>query len=915
VTNAPSGSPPERALTWWTAGIAAAVFVVSIGTPLLGLRVFHGTDLLLDRTPWRVTPPGDVQASNPVVQDTVSTFMPLHAEVRRRLLGGDFPMWTALPAGGLPLATVPDEGTFGPLNLPYRVAPLWYAPGLAKLLELGVAAGFTFLFLRRLGLGRPAAVLGGLVFAMSGFQVVWTNWPQSHVGALIPALFWAVERAIQERGLRHALPAAAVVAAMVLEGFPSVAGYALLAVAAYAVVRLAAVKGMGGADRVRVGGGLAAAIVIGLGLTAFQALPLAERAGQLDLDYRIQGPDSHLPPAAAATMAVPNAFGSPVDGSYFGPLNYVEVQAFVGASSLVLVAAAAAWSTARPLPRGSRSFLWAAAVVVAVLLFVGGPLLSAFQVTDLFRLNFVTRLRSVFGFLLACLAAVGLQAVADRVRGAGRSVRHWVVWSGAVVVAVLGLVALWSVGEGAGRGGFVLGQAVFPVAVAAVVAVAVWLSPRVRPRGAVLAAWVVPVAFAVEALAFTVPYWPRVSPEDFYPTTPAHRLVSARLGRERLVGAGGAMYPGTTTYYGLRSLTTNNTLPQLPTWEDLIRAVDPTAFDRSPVYPGIAPRPEAAVSPALDRLAVRYFLTPPTVRAFGARLDVAPAGGADVELSAGRAASGSLPGGPVRAVLVEAVTASGLGRGSRLTAEVAAGGEILGRGAQLVFPEQVPGEIQLPVSEPCAPSCPDRLEVRIGMEGPGRVILAGDGRGSVARAVVIGEDDGLRLDLVANVIGYRRLGALPRIRWAPSARIVADPAERVRLLASGAEPDEVVLTGPGPLGSGEGADLEVLEDSGDRIEVRVSAAGLGYLVVADPIQHGWEATVDGVPTTLRHADHGVVAILVPPGRHRVTLRPNPPGWSLGLAVSAISLVTLVGLAWISRRRGAPRPPPREMLSR
>lgn len=201
------------------------------------------------------------------------------------------------------------------------------------------------------------------------------------------------------------------------------------------------------------------------------------------------------------------------------------------------------------------------------------------------------------------------------------------------------------------------------------------------------------------------------------------------------------------------------------------------------------------------------------------------------------------------------------------------------------------------------------------MEGPGRIVLEGDGRGSVARAVVIGEEDGLRLDLVANVIGYRRLTALPRIRWAPSARIVEDPAERVRLLASGAEPDEVVLTGPGPLGSGEEADLEVLEDSGDLIEVRVSAPGQGYLVVADPLQHGWKAAVDGVPTTLRRADHGVVAVLVPAGGHRVILRPHPPGWSLGLALSGISLVTLVALAWISRRRRAPRPPPREMLSR
>jgi hypothetical protein len=441
------------------------------------------------------------------------------------------------------------------------------------------------------------------------------------------------------------------------------------------------------------------------------------------------------------------------------------------------------------------------------------------------------------------------------------------------------------------------------------VAMAILLSRRVRPRGVVLAAWLVPVAFAVEALAFAAPFWPRVSRDDFYPATPAHRLVAARLGSERLVGAGGAMYPGTTTYFGLRSLTTNNTLPQLPSWEDLIRAVDPTAFDRSPVYPGIAPRPEAAFSPVLDRLAVRYFLTPPTVRAFGRRVDVAPAAGADVELSAGRGVTASIPGGAIRAVLVEAVAASGLGRGSRLTAEVAADGQVLGRGAQLVFPQQVPGEIQVPVTEPCLPTCPDRLELRIGMEGPGRLTVAGDGRGSVARAVVIGEGDGLRLDLVANVIGYRRLTALPRIRWAPTARIVEDPDQRIGVLASGAVPDEVVLTGPGPTGSGEGAGLDVVEDAGDRIEVLVSASGQGYLVVADPLQFGWEATVDGEPAALRPADHGLVAVLVPSGSHRVVLRPDPPGWSVGLALSAISLVTLVGLTWMSRRRSPTAPTP------
>jgi hypothetical protein len=899
-----------RSVTRWAVAVAAAVFVVSIGSPLLGLRVFHGTDLLLDRTPWRTTPPGTAQATNPNVQDTVSTFMPLHAEVRRRLAQGDLPLWTPLPGGGLPLGAVPDEGTFGPLNLPYRILPLWYAPGLAKLLELVAASGFTFLFLRRLGLAREPAVLGGLIYSMSGFQVVWTNWPQAHVGALIPAVFWIVERAIQERHVRAALLIAPAVAALVLEGFPSVAGYALVAAAIYAAVRLGA-SDLGWPARLRLGALLGLAALLGLGLTAFQLLPLAERAAQLDLSYRVQGPGSHLPPATALTLGVPGMFGSPVDGTYFGPLNYVEIQGFVGASTLILVASAAAWPGSTV--RGSAPFLWGASVVCVVLLYVGGPLLAAVQASDLFRLNFVTRLRSVLGFLLASLAAVGLQALLHRRPGNGA--RPWLVWSAAALVGGAALLAVWRVGAQAGREAFVLRQAVLPAVAASVTAVCAWAARR-RPVGRTVAGWAIPVVFAAEAMVFAVPFWPRVPRDVFYPRTRAHDVVQARLGPNRLVGAGGAMYPGTTTYYGLRSLTSNNTLPQLPAWEGLVRTVDPGAFQRSPVYPGIAPRHEVATSPVLDRLAVRYFFTPPTVRAFGRRVEVDGPGGDPVGLGGGRVISASVPGAPLRAVLVEVRAARGLGRGSRLTAEILRGDSLVARGYQLLYSDQVPGEVQIPVVQPCTSACPRRFVVRVRLEGPGEATLAGAAAGGFARSVIAAGDDGLRLDMVENVVGYRRTAALPRIRWAGEATVVEDPAERIRVLVEGPPPGEVLLSEPGPRGSGEPATIVVAEDSGDRIDVRVSTEGKGYLVVADPLQHGWVAEVDGSPVALRGADHGVVAVLVSPGRHRVVLRYDPPGWRTGLLISGISLTTLVSLVLWGRSRTRPRgsgPSGREML--
>src|SRR5262249_37667039 len=160
-----------------------------------------------------------------------------------------------------------------PLNLPYWLVPLWYAPGLAKLLELVVAIGASYLFLRRIGLGRPAGLAGGLVFAVTRVPGVWTNLPQTHVGAPVPALFWAPELAIDRRTLVAALPVTGVATVMLFEGFPSVTGYAVIAVAVYAAVRLAAEREEPARTRRRTGLWLALAGGLAVGVAAIQLLP------------------------------------------------------------------------------------------------------------------------------------------------------------------------------------------------------------------------------------------------------------------------------------------------------------------------------------------------------------------------------------------------------------------------------------------------------------------------------------------------------------------------------------------------------------------------------------------------------------------------------------------------------------------
>ena len=109
---------------------------------------------------------------------------------------------------------------------------------------------------------------------------------------------------------------------------------------------------------------------------------------------------------------------------------------------------------------------------------------------------------------------------------------------------------------------------------------------------------------------------------------------------------------------------------------------------------------------------------------------------------------------------------------------------------------------------------------------------------------------------------------------------------------------------PGPLGSGLGAGVTVTADSGDEISAQVNAVGSGYLVVADAMQQpGWSVTIDGKPAKLVPADHAMVAVYVPAGRHQVSITYSAPGQVAGFAISAAAVVISVTLiAWEVRWR-------------
>jgi hypothetical protein len=896
-----------RGPTRWILGVAITAAVLTVGSPLVGRGVFHPGDIVLQVAPWQSDAEPDFRPENGLLTDIVDAATPNRAEIRRRILDGSYPLWNPYAAGGVPLGTQPHNGMLSPLHLPYLVLPPWYAPAVAKILQMLVALTFTFLFLRRLGLDGPAALLGGLLFMNSAFLVVWTGFPHTEVAALIPALFWTVDRAIGRRTFPAALPVAVVVALMLLHGFPAVTAYAGLAVGIYAAMRLAFASGLRFRARGLVVARLGAAVVLGAGLSAVQLLPFATSLNEFDRSYRAQESSSVLPLRSLATAAVPNAFGSPGDDVDYTPANAVEMQSFAGASAIVLIFGAMLRMSPGRVPRGVRGFLWGGVATMIVLIYVGGPLLGAFQslLAPIFEQNASGRLRSVLGFFLAILAAIGFQAFTARDRPKMSKAQR-LAWGSCCAAAVLGSFAgvrfLIGVAREAGHVPYLVRQLWIPGVAAVATVVALVAGSRWRPGGHHPVVWVAPVAFAVESIVFATGFLPTIERSEFYPVTPTHRYLAANIGHDRMAADGATMYPGTQTFYRLRTVASHAFHPR--PWRELLEAVGVHGPETQPLLGADA---RTATSPIFDRLGVAFWLTKPEIMPFGRR----------VRLSTGEGSTMLRTGAPllfptalegIRAVILRVTDRFSAGEDpATIHAELLArDGTVLAGGERRLYAGLRPADFHVPVAEYHAGSGMHPASIRLSIRGGGAGLrVAGEGR-VPALSAVVAEDDGLRLDFADGAVVYRRLSALPRIRWAGKGVVADDVGERIRMLANGTDPRTVLLNKPGPAGSGKTADLEIIEDAGDAVRVRVRADGEGYLVVADSIQDGWRAYVDGRPVPIVGAEHAVGAVPVPAGDHLVSLAYRPLAWQRGILISVISLAVLIlsAVVGIARREGS-----------
>lgn len=150
--------------------------------------------------------------------------------------------------------------------------------------------------------------------------------------------------------------------------------------------------------------------------------------------------------------------------------------------------------------------------------------------------------------------------------------------------------------------------------------------------------------------------------------------------------------------------------------------------------------------------------------------------------------------------------------------------------------------------------------------------------------------------------------------YAPGAFCLGSfrPGQTVEVLPTGEDglpaPDEAVLFYESSdalracseeLNKGD-CEIELL--SASRIRVRTACETERLLVITLPREEGWSVTADGVKTEACTALNVLMAMPLAAGEHEIVLRFTPPGLTPGAALTAGSLLSLLGWELLRRRK-------------
>ncbi|MEE9513979.1 MAG: YfhO family protein [Anaerolineales bacterium] len=382
-------------------------------------------------------------------------FVPWHKFALEVLKTGHLPLWNPLLGMGAPLLANYQSALLYPPNLLLFLFGPEYGHGVLVTLHLIWAGIGMALLVRRLGLGRLSQVIAGLSYSLSGYLVARTWFISiNHAAAWLPWIIYATERlfeSVSRKNLRQLYPSVFLLAVAFsfqwLAGHAQTAFYSLCLSAVWFIWRIISLDTW--RDRFRAVSAYLSASVLGFVLTAAQLFPTLEyllntaRAATVDPELAMT---YSFWPWRVLGLLLPDLFGNPSRGNYWGYANFWEDAVYIGIIPFIFAILAIVTSLRGKGSRSSLGKFLTLISVVTVFLALGKntpvfPFLFDYVPTfDLFHAP--ARWNLLLVFSLALLAAMG----ADQWRTPSGRALYWIRLgtAGAAIVGLAGyLGARW----------------------------------------------------------------------------------------------------------------------------------------------------------------------------------------------------------------------------------------------------------------------------------------------------------------------------------------------------------------------------------------------------------------------------------------------------------------------------------------
>ncbi|MEK7573061.1 MAG: YfhO family protein [Patescibacteria group bacterium] len=254
-----------------------------------------------------------------------------------QIASGNIPLWNPYNFSGAPLLANFQSAVFYPLNILYRVLPQIWAWSALVVLQPFLAAIFTFLYARKIGISKTGSVFAGVSFAFSSFMSAWLEYNTiGHVILWLPLLLFSAENLIENKEIKWKLLFVFSLIASLFAGHVQIFAYLLCFLILYLVYRsLYFGKNIGGNLLL-----FSVLIILSLGIGSIQLIPgteLLKESARSYHPYEFLINKILIQPWQLIMFFVPDFFGNPATRNYWLSDTYVGKVTSIGLVSVFFV--------------------------------------------------------------------------------------------------------------------------------------------------------------------------------------------------------------------------------------------------------------------------------------------------------------------------------------------------------------------------------------------------------------------------------------------------------------------------------------------------------------------------------------------------------------------------------------------------